>query len=815
MMHLTWATCVLLLPLVTCTHHTNTTPYDSLQCYNNYVSSRALITCSWIEEEGPRNHTHTPLVLRHEHGSRVPCVITTSSSAHERGETGESERSETSERAVQCVINATAIGGGFYLPLTIGGEYTFYFDHAAAPNTLSANLAQHVHVLSPEKLAVEALPKVKGYRLSWASPYPHSSNLTSDLHYQVTYGTAGHDWTTLDTSHTFRELRAGSLLPGRRYEARVRARSSQWQWSQWSPPVAWNTEEEVGAYGFWCVLGADSRVTCHWRLRSEHAQILEYRLNCHHLHNDTAVDCCCSPQVCGSEGSGEELEFCCQLCVSDLHLLHVELKHMYKDKTFYAPGHIQPETPPGFKVKYVEHLENKGAWRLSWGPPDIHSNVPLQYELRYRPQEAEEWKTFFLDRSTRSHTLPGNLLDSTVYEAEIRAMVGPSSTYSGLPSPWSAPISWTTQSGPFSVAAVLYTAVTLGVFIGFIFLVRAVPKFQRKIRDWNLSIPSPTHSKVLHEAIKRKASDWLLVVSEKEMSTCVIQEPELTSTSGRKESVWSCSSEESLQLQTYTTGGGCQKEKQLDCSAFSFNGPYISCRKDHAHSCTHAPSTESDTDTDNTSSSSFSSPSSPNTSESPDLSADHASHSSSSSSPSASSSVVVSPVSDVSFLSSLSEVRGGYVATLQMPVEGGAAPSEHPQDCTPLPAATPPSSLSQPPSSPPPPAYSLKLPALHTVVLPHPPGYCSLPSLDLEGWARSPSASPGAPVQSSTTTTTTMHFLKEPPGGHKEKEAPRQEHEGDSSSSYVRLKSPPNTFEYCTGVPQTTLTKQDSIPVPS
>lgn len=33
------------------------------------------------------------------------------------------------------------------------------------------------------------------------------------------------------------------LLPGRRYEARVRARASVAQWSLWSPVVTWQTEE--------------------------------------------------------------------------------------------------------------------------------------------------------------------------------------------------------------------------------------------------------------------------------------------------------------------------------------------------------------------------------------------------------------------------------------------------------------------------------------------------------------------------------------------------------------------------------------------
>ena len=39
------------------------------------------------------------------------------------------------------------------------------------------------------------------------------------------------------------ELEKQLLLPGRRYEARVRARASVGQWSHWSPVVTWHTEE--------------------------------------------------------------------------------------------------------------------------------------------------------------------------------------------------------------------------------------------------------------------------------------------------------------------------------------------------------------------------------------------------------------------------------------------------------------------------------------------------------------------------------------------------------------------------------------------
>ncbi|KAL2076542.1 hypothetical protein ACEWY4_027861 [Coilia grayii] len=806
-MHLMWALGVLLLPLLVETNRTHTTPHSSLECYNNYVDypfkQRPLITCSWIQED-PDTH----LALSYKNGS--PCVtsstsasqsaVTSSTLANQRAVTSSTranQRAVTSstranQRVVQCEYEASDVS------FAIGGKYTFFFHSPQhlTPHTLSASLSQHVRVMSPQKLSVEAL-KGKGHRLRWMSPYPNSTSLTSDLSYQLTYGISGHDWMTLDTRATAQEIGVGQLLPGQRYEARVRARSSDWQWSAWSPPVVWSTEEELGPYDLQCVMGEDSSVACSWKLLKQHAQFLKYTLTCHHLSNNTTVECCCSPEV-QSEGA-VELRFSCVLCVSDPRHLRLQLSPTHLSKTFNAETNIQPETPPGFDVK-----QKNGDWKLRWGDPGVRPNVPLLYEIRYRPQEAEEWKTISLQKAT-SFTLPSNLLPSTPYVAQIRAVVGPSKTYRGAPSRWSAPLKWTTPTAPLSLASMLYSAVALVVVVLFTGMVIALPKCRRRIRDWKLSIPSPTNSKVVSEAIKRKASDWLYVVSEREkVSMCVIQEADLTSSthSACKEQRWSSSDEDgdrdSLQLMTYTTGG---RSGALDTSGMSFNGPYIFCSKESAQSST-APAdlplplgTASD-------------PPSPSPS------------ALSSSSCSSSSSVggLVSPVSDVSFLSSLSEVGGGYVATLQMPVSVPVSVPvpvpRHPHPSEPRSPTAPPEAVREAHASPPstaapwrcqpdnpptepPPAYTRQPPALHTVVLPRPAGYCSLPSLDLSGWATPAAVAPSLPPPSPRAPAVPLaQSCTQPPGGEQEPLAPEPT---DSSRPYVRLKSgytttPAHTF---------------------
>lgn len=58
---------------------------------------------------------------------------------------------------------------------------------------LTSLLSAAVRVKTPQNLSVEP-QQVGGHRLTWDSPYPGTSPLTSDLHYQVTYGTDGLEW---------------------------------------------------------------------------------------------------------------------------------------------------------------------------------------------------------------------------------------------------------------------------------------------------------------------------------------------------------------------------------------------------------------------------------------------------------------------------------------------------------------------------------------------------------------------------------------------------------------------------------------------
>lgn len=57
-----------------------------------------------------------------------------------------------------------------------------------------------------------------------------------------------------DVTNTSVKLEKQLLVPGRTYEAQVRARVSVGQWSHWSPAVTWQTKEGESKRGYGTIL---------------------------------------------------------------------------------------------------------------------------------------------------------------------------------------------------------------------------------------------------------------------------------------------------------------------------------------------------------------------------------------------------------------------------------------------------------------------------------------------------------------------------------------------------------------------------------
>ncbi|XP_028843024.1 cytokine receptor common subunit beta isoform X2 [Denticeps clupeoides] len=649
---------------------------NPLQCNNDYQSH---IRCKWTENEDL--HSRSPLSLYVLDNGRSPCVPDQPP-----------ERLPAGQLLVQCRYNTT-----FF---SIGVKHAFYFGQTC-PHTRpkSLTLPQQGKIRTPQHLTVAV--KDEGYDLSWKSPYVQASALAAELCYQVTYGTDGQDWTTVDLNHTQLMIDRRALMPSHYYQARVRAKAGRWQWSDWSPLVAWKTaaDMDLSPANLQCVLESEDQATCTWEMSREQTQFFIYHLMCYG-QSDTKSTCCHAPKLAGRH-SDSRLVFSCTFGVSSPEL-SVQLTPVRNTKIFEPHENIRPPKPDPLRIE-----QNNQDWHLKWARPKIPIGVLLMYQLCYWAEESGVVQQYDLTDASQSLLLPASKLNfSSKYHAKIRALVQ-DQTYKGPPSEWSDPVEWRTHPAPFAMAYVFYFGVAVAVCIIFVALVIC----QRRIAKWKLSLPSPGQSKVMTDVIKSAPPQFVHQNGETEKTyICVVQASDdnslTTKTRSSEEHLWwSPDKMKDDEFQQESTSRGSKSSQQS--SYMSFSGPYIFCKNesDQAFREFVPPCLTS-------------------------------------------SSITSSPSSTDSFLSTLSEGRQGYfvVPSPDVPMQTDTSETiildtskAENQDAHkgPQKSSCPPVSVSHDSHTDDPPSYTCMLPAFRLVIPQH-SDYCCLPGIDLY-----PRGSPG------------------------------------------------------------------------
>ncbi|KPP59575.1 hypothetical protein Z043_122491, partial [Scleropages formosus] len=334
---------------------------ESLQCYNDYASH---INCTWTESEAV--HRVSPLSLYHldENDRDSPCVPF-----------GPQEHHVGGQLRVRCRYNTSVFG--------IGSPHTFFFKtpHSAAMSR-TIHLSQNVKVGPPQGLSLN-VTEMGSRLLSWKSPLTPASPLHPTLSYQIRYRRLGQRWMTLDISDVKWDIGAESLVPGSRYEAMVRARGGRGPWSDWSPPVLWQTEEASGPqgpYNLQCFFDGNMTVSCSWELRRDLAESVTYRLS-YQTNSSAAVQHCYGVIPVVHDPSDPIVQFRCSFFVSRAEELQVNLTPEYKKKQFCS--HTNIRLPPPGPVKVTEKDQ---MFELSWKPP-VSPKVKVSYQARYWSME--------------------------------------------------------------------------------------------------------------------------------------------------------------------------------------------------------------------------------------------------------------------------------------------------------------------------------------------------------------------------------------------------------------------------------------------
>uniref|UniRef100_A0A8C4DT71 Fibronectin type-III domain-containing protein n=1 Tax=Dicentrarchus labrax TaxID=13489 RepID=A0A8C4DT71_DICLA len=506
----------------------------SLQCYNDYNS---YVHCKWSQ------HTNMTLQLRFKKGNHSKeCMPYGNASEHRR---------------FQCRYKTRAF--------SIGIKHTVFFLKEKTETICSSvphrplNLSQHLRARPPVNLSTH-VEGDGGQRLTWSSSYPSTSSLNKNITYQLSYRTETQDnWTTEDVTNTSMKLEKQLLLPGLRYEARVRARVSVGQWSHWSPVVTWYTEDDAGQFpSLHCVLDGEKEVICSWEVNRELAHFITYQLACRHNQTAPSERCCVNPTVT-SDLSRKALKYSCSLTVADPAHLLLELQPTRNAKIFMSREHIRPDPPQQIKV------EDKGErWMVQWKDSITASKLKLYYQLCYYRTEDEKSIVNISEGSTSLPILDASLVPSQRYQVKVRTLIvfEKDSNFRGIPSEWTKPVAWISHKATWSPATLIYLAVSVVVATVFLTLYCTIPACQRRVILWVDSVPSPGKSKILKNTFCSvspcSSSDALLWPAEDSEKKCLEQD----------EGCWKCDN-----LPSPAEG-----VTSSDTSSMSFSGPYIFCQ---------------------------------------------------------------------------------------------------------------------------------------------------------------------------------------------------------------------------------------------
>lgn len=523
--------------------HKVSSALDTLQCYNNYKSR---FHCTWKEE--PERHSGKRLQLRfHRSGPSEECQ----------------DHSSDVNGTRECQYKTDV-----FSPYT---TYTAFFDdplkRCSSIQPRRRDLSLLLRALTPVDLTTSSTEE-GGRLITWSSPYPQSSALNDEITYQVNYRPHGRDdWTAEELKKTQKELDQKKLIPGHKYEAKVRARVRPWNWSHWSPIVSWHTPlDPEQAPRVDCVLRGKQKAECSWEQSIELGHFISYQLLCRPNHTDRPEKCCEDLVVTRED----TVKFSCLLPLTQFSSSTLlELVPTLNIKTFSANDHIQPDPPTQVHVK-----ENGQNWVVKWTPAKM-SDVKLAHEVRYYSQQDEEdAESWTLPPSdSTANVLGSSLRPSRRYWVKVRSLV--MSPFKGTPSNWSPPVEWTSQAA--TLPNWCYAFVVVPMAAVFIITLYIIPACKRRYVLWDESVPSPDKSKVILDIQAIKNPELLL---SQETYLCKVMDIDSVSTRSTIMSLLPKQKLDILNEETEDEGiWSCDNlaVSLLEKSSLSFSGPYIFC----------------------------------------------------------------------------------------------------------------------------------------------------------------------------------------------------------------------------------------------
>ncbi|XP_037390185.1 cytokine receptor common subunit beta-like [Pygocentrus nattereri] len=439
---------------------------------------------------------------------------------------------------VQCRYNTSLFAIGF--------DDVFFFHTPHSPGlSRVVNLKQHARRPRPHDPHVN-ITDDGGWTHTWLDPKPSLTPTASDstasslsstlsasrrtpgvlLTYQPSSGRP--EWMPVEMERSEpsgEDGKRGMMMMEDRLKEERRADKpdvselvSEYEARGWSPLLSRKTDTDnlSGPFNLHCVYDGESEVRCSWEMKRELTQFILYNLS-YRTHPHTTSHWCCAGLEEGrdddEDDGDDDVRFSCSFSVSEAELLLLDLRPQPRTSIIQAYKHIEPGAPVGLSVELIGE-----DWVLNWTLPKYRT-VPIASELRYwSANSPEDVETLRL--------LPGvsvcvmaerSLISATHYLAQVRCIVssrtGRGARYAGYPSDWSEPVHWTTRPAPASGLSRVYFLLAVSVSITVILTYFTLLTFHRKVKVWEVSLPSPFQSKAL-KAVCQTHGEWLSSYTE-------------------------------------------------------------------------------------------------------------------------------------------------------------------------------------------------------------------------------------------------------------------------------------------------------------
>ncbi|XP_057899497.1 prolactin receptor [Melospiza georgiana] len=328
---------------------------------------------------------------------------------------------DSEEKIYECPDYLTSGPNSCYFDKNHTNPWTTYIITVMATNEIGSNSSdpQHVDVTSivqpdaPVNLSLETNTSANLTYL-WAKwsppPLADASSNSHTYHYELRLKPEEkEEWETVSVGmQTHYEV--SSLKAGVKYVVQVRCMLDLGEWSEWSSERSIQIPKErlppEKPIIIKCRSPEKETFTCWWKPASAGGLLTKHTLLYSKEGEEKVYECpdykTAGPNSCYFDKKHTSFWTIYNITVRATNEMgsNVSDPH-YVDVTYI----VQPDPPVNITLELKKSIKRKPYLVLTWSPPpqaDVRSGwLTLEYELRLKPEEGEEWETIFVGQQTQ------------------------------------------------------------------------------------------------------------------------------------------------------------------------------------------------------------------------------------------------------------------------------------------------------------------------------------------------------------------------------------------------------------------------------